>query len=61
MSNIGGALPPQSEYWGGGGTPPAHPAPTPLVVSELQAIKTAKFTECGRGLSNDVNGGYTGG
>ena len=33
MSNIGGgALPPQSEYWGAGAPPPppAPPAPTPL-------------------------------
>ena len=29
MSNIGGALPPQSEF-GGAGAPPVPPAPTPL-------------------------------
>ena len=32
MSSIGGggALPPQSEYWGAGAAAPQPPAPTPL-------------------------------
>ena len=36
MSNIGGgALPPQSEYWGGW-SPPAPPAPTPLKLEHCR-------------------------